>query len=378
VQHAPGFWAPPAARGPRRPTAPAAAAAARSPRRRRPAQVTEKGLTVEQAAQRLIEYGPNKLPEEKRNPLLVYLSYMWNPLSWAMEAAAIIAIGVVDYVDFVLIVTLLIVNSTISYVEEANADKAIRALTSALAPKAKAVRGGAVVTVDACDLVPGDIVLVRLGDIVPADIKILAEGEQTGSEEHETPLQCDQAALTGESLPVKKFSGDVCFAGSTIKQGERHCLVYATGAQTFFGRAAALMGGENVANLQKVMTRIGGMCLVTIAVWCAIELGVQFGHYGHQCSGGAGGCPTLMNLLVIIVGGIPIAMPTVLSVTLALGAYELAKDGAIVSRMSAVEELAGLNILCSDKTGTLTLNKLTVDVSNVHPGESFGIEDVLK
>jgi len=337
-------------------------------------KVSEKGLTGAEAAERLEKYGPNKLPESTRNPILVYLSYMWNPLSWAMEAAAIIAIALLDYADFALILALLLVNATISYVEEANADKAIKALTSALAPKAKVLRDGEVSTIEASNLVPGDIVIIRLGDIVPADVKVLSEGEG-----EETPLQCDQAALTGESLPVKKFSGDVCFSGSTIKQGERHCLVYATGMDTFFGRAAALLGSvENVANLQKVMTRIGAICLITIGVWIIIELSVQFGKYNHECVGGVGGCPTLTNMLVIIVGGIPIAMPTVLSVTLALGAYSLAKDGAIVSRMSAVEEMAGMNILCSDKTGTLTLNKLTVDTANCDPHGDHTIEDVLK
>lgn len=337
-------------------------------------KASEKGLTSEEAARRLQEYGPNKLPEETRNPILVYLSYMWNPLSWAMEAAAIIAIALLDYVDFALIVALLLTNSTISYVEEANADKAIKALTSALAPKAKVLRDGTVSTIEAADLVPGDIIIVRLGDIVPADIKILSEGEG-----EETPLQVDQAALTGESLPVKKFSGNVAFSGSTIKQGERHCVVYATGMETFFGRAAALLGSaQGTANLQKIMTRIGAFCLITIGVWCVIELAVQFGHYKHQCVGGQGGCPTLLNMLVIVVGGIPIAMPTVLSVTLALGAYTLAKEGAIVSRMSAVEEMAGMDILCSDKTGTLTLNKLTVDVTNVHCYDPFSTEQVLK
>ncbi|GAB4823503.1 hypothetical protein N2152v2_010549 [Parachlorella kessleri] len=356
-------------------------------------KASEKGLTAEEARQRLAEYGPNKLPEETRNPILVYLSYMWNPLSWAMECAAIIAVALLDWADFALILALLITNATISYVEESNADKAIKALTSALAPKAKAMRDGQVITLDAADLVPGDVIIVRLGDIVPADIKILGEG---GGEHEETPLQVDQAALTGESLPVKKFSGDVAFAGSTIKQGERHCVVYATGLNTFFGRAAALLGGaQATANLQKIMTRIGAVCLITIGVWCVIELAVQFGHYNHSCYGGEGGCPTLTNMLVIVVGGIPIAMPTVLSVTLALGAYKLAKEGvlsvtlalgayklakegAIVSRMSAVEEMAGMNILCSDKTGTLTLNKLTVDVANVYPMSGHSIEDVLR
>lgn len=215
---------------------------------------------------------------------------MWNPLSWAMEAAAIIAIALLDYADFALILALLLVKATISYVEEANADKAIKALASALAPRAKALRDGEVKTVDAADLVPGDIIIVRLGDIVPADIKILYEGDgPPANANDETPLQVDQAALTGESLPVKKFSGDVAFAGSTIKQGERHCLVYATGINSFFGRAAALMGSTNaVANLQKIMTRIGAFCLITIGVWVAIELGVQFGHYNHSCHAGVG------------------------------------------------------------------------------------------
>jgi H+-transporting ATPase len=337
-------------------------------------KATEQGLTSAEHKKRLEEYGPNKLPESSRNPILVYLGYMWNPLSWAMEVALIVSICLLDYADFCLIIALLLCNATISYVEESNADKAIKALTAALAPKAKCLRDGTVSTIDAQELVPGDIIVVRLGEIVPADIKLLGE---TGEDDH--PMQVDQAALTGESLPVKKFSGDVCFSGSSIKQGEKHAVVYATGSNTFFGRAAALIGAtNNVANIQKIMTKIGGVCLVTIGIWVIIELAVQFGHYGHSCKSGAGNCPTLTNMLVIIVGGIPIAMPTVLSVTLALGAYKLAKEGAIVARMSAVEEMAGMDILCSDKTGTLTLNKLSVDANIVFPMGGHQPQDVLK
>jgi H+-transporting ATPase len=322
--------------------------------------VTEKGLTSEQHKQRLAEYGPNKLPEGTRNPILVYLGYMWNPLSWAMEVAALLAIILLDFPDFGLILGLLIMNATISYREEASADKAIKALAAALAPKARAIRDGKLEQVDAAELVPGDIVLIAIGNIIPADIKLL------GEEGDDVPMQIDQAALTGESLPAKKFAGDVCFSGSTVKQGEKHAVVYATGLNTFFGRAASLIAGtHNVANLQKIMTRIGGVCLITIGIWCVIELGVQFGHYNHSCYLGIERCPTLTNMLVIIVGGIPIAMPTVLSVTLALGAYKLAREGAIVARMSAVEEMAGMDILCSDKTGTLTLNQLSVDKATV-------------
>lgn len=337
-------------------------------------KVNEGGLTSDEHAKRLEEYGPNKLPESTRNPILVYLGYMWNPLSWAMECAVILAVALLDYADFCLIIALLLTNATISYVEESNADQAIKALTAALAPKAKAIRNGKPEVVDATQLVPGDIVVVRLGEIVPADIKLMGE---TGEEDH--PMQVDQAALTGESLPVKKFSGDVCFSGSSIKQGEKHAIVYATGANTFFGRAAALISGtNNVANLQKIMTRIGACCLITIGVWVCIEVIVAFAAYHHTCQAGADRCPALTNLLVIIVGGIPIAMPTVLSVTLALGAFRLAKEGAIVARMSAVEEMAGMDILCSDKTGTLTLNKLSVDANTVFAMSGHSVEDVLK
>lgn len=331
------------------------------------------GLTSAEATRRLAEHGPNALPEESHSPVLAFLGHCWNPLAWAMEAAAIVAIALLDYPDFALILALLLCNATIAFVEEASADRAIKALASALAPRAKVLRDGALANVDAAGLVPGDVVLVRLGDIVPADVKILGEGDG------ETPLQIDQAALTGESMPVKKFAGGVAFAGSTVKQGERRCVVYATGAQTFFGRAAGLLSGaEQTPNLHKIMTKIGGACLLTIGIWCTIELGVQFGHYGHACKAGQGGCPTLLNMLVIIVGGIPIAMPVVLSVTLALGAYALAKEGAIVSRMSAVEEMAGMDVLCSDKTGTLTLNELTVDVANVRAFGEHSIADVLR
>ncbi|GBF93844.1 plasma-membrane proton-efflux P-type ATPase [Raphidocelis subcapitata] len=308
-------------------------------------------------------------------PLPLFLGYLNNPLSWAMEVAALLAIILLDYADFALILGLLLLNAMISFVEESNADQAIKALAGALAPKCKCMRDGTVRTMDAVDIVPGDILVVKFGDIVPADIKILGDAE----DEDETPMQIDQAALTGESLPVKKFTGDVAYSGSTCKAGERHCLVYATGINTFFGRAAALISAtNNVANIAKVMTKIGAICLVTIGAWIVLQLGMQFGLYHHRCDLGPGMCPTLTNLLVIIVGGIPIAMPTVLSVTLALGASQLAKHGAIVARMSAVEEMAGMDILCSDKTGTLTLNKLSVDNVALFPMNGFDSESLLK
>eukprot|EP00121_Abeoforma_whisleri_P013052 Awhi_evm1s12051 len=335
-------------------------------------ETTAEGLTQEEAQFRLEKYGPNRLVEKKKNKLLTFLSFMWNPLSWCMEVAAIIAIALVDYVDFILIILLLLLNAAVGYYEESSADNAIEALMASLAPKAKVLRNGKYKTIDAGDLVPGDVILVRLGDVLPADIKLL------GTESDE-PMQIDQAALTGESLPAKKFGGQCAFSGSSVKQGEMNGLVYATGTNTFFGKAASLIDEtESSGHLQQVLTAVGSVCVITILLWVVIELIIQFGVRGHGCSGGEGNCPTLSNILVIIVGGIPIAMPTVLSVTLALGAYKLASKGAIVSRLTAIEELAGMDMLCSDKTGTLTLNKLSVDEENIVSSGSFTQNDVLK
>eukprot|EP00122_Pirum_gemmata_P004649 Pgem_evm1s4231 len=329
------------------------------------------GLSEAECAKRLVEYGPNCLPSTKQNQLLKFLGFLWNPLSWCMELAAILSIILLDYVDFILIIALLLLNAGIGYYEESAADNAIAALTASLAPKAKALRGGEMVTIDASDLVPGDIILIRLGDVIPSDCKILGDDEVE-------PLQIDQAALTGESLPVKRHPGKTVFSGSTVKQGEAFALVYATGAKTFFGKAAALIDAtDQVGHLQTVMTTIGAVCIITIVLWVAIELGVQFGGRTLSCElGSDGSCPTLSNILVIIVGGIPIAMPTVLSVTLAMGAFNLASHGAIVSRLTAIEELAGMDMLCSDKTGTLTLNELSVDKPNLEPCGRFTQADI--
>ncbi|GFZ03651.1 H[+]-ATPase 4 [Actinidia rufa] len=271
---------------------------------------SKEGLSTEAAQQRLELFGHNKLEEKKESKFLKFLGFMWNPLSWVMEAAAIMAIALAngggrppDWQDFVGIITLLVINSTISFIEENNAGNAAAALMARLAPKAKVLRDGRWSEEDAAILVPGDIISVKLGDIIPADARLL-DGD---------PLKIDQSALTGESLPVTKGPGDGVYSGSTCKQGEIDAVVIATGVHTFFGKAAHLVDSTN-----QVLTAIGNFC-------------------------------------------IPIAMPTVLSVTMAIGSHRLAQQGAITKRMTAIEEMAGMDVLCSDKTGTLTLNKLTVD-----------------
>ncbi|KAM1519870.1 hypothetical protein ACFX15_022145 [Malus domestica] len=314
---------------------------------------SREGLSSEEGGQRLEIFGPNKLEEKKESKFLKFLGFMWNPLSWVMEAAAIMAIALAngdgkppDWQDFVGILCLLVINSTISFIEENNAGNAAAALMAGLAPKTKVLRDGKWSEQDAAILVPGDIISIKLGDIVPADARLL-EGD---------PLKIDQSALTGESLPVTKHPGDEVFSGSTCKQGEIEAVVIATGVHTFFGKAAHLVDSTNqVGHFQKVLTAIGNFCICSIAIGMLIEIVVMYPIQHRKYRSG------IDNLLVLLIGGIPIAMPTVLSVTMAIGSHRLSQQGAITKRMTAIEELAGMDVLCSDKTGTLTLNKLSVD-----------------
>jgi len=314
---------------------------------------TRDGLSSDEGAQRLSVFGPNKLEEKQESKFLKFLGFMWNPLSWVMEMAAIMAIALAngdgkppDWQDFVGIIVLLVINSTISFIEENNAGNAAAALMANLAPKTKVLRDGRWGEQEAAILVPGDIVSIKLGDIVPADARLL-EGD---------PLKVDQSALTGESLPVTKGPGDEVFSGSTCKQGEIEAVVIATGVHTFFGKAAHLVDSTNqVGHFQKVLTAIGNFCICSIALGIVVEIIVMFPIQHRRYRAG------IDNLLVLLIGGIPIAMPTVLSVTMAIGSHKLSTQGAITKRMTAIEELAGMDVLCSDKTGTLTLNKLSVD-----------------
>ncbi|CAN6290804.1 unnamed protein product [Urochloa humidicola] len=314
---------------------------------------SSKGLSTSQAEARITMFGPNKLEEKKESKLLKFLGFMWNPLSWVMEMAALIAIALAnggnrppDWQDLVGIVALLVINSSISFWEENNAGSAAKALMANLAPRTKVLRDGRWSDEDAAVLVPGDVISIKLGDIVPADARLL----------HGDPLKIDQSALTGECIPVTRNPGSSVYSGSTCKQGEIEAVVIATGVHTFFGKAAHLVDSTNqVGHFQKVLTAIGNFCIASIAAGVVVEVVVMYAVQRRRYRDG------IDNLLVLLIGGIPIAMPTVLSVTMAIGSHRLSKQGSITKRMTAIEEMAGMDVLCSDKTGTLTLNKLSVD-----------------
>jgi H+-transporting ATPase len=302
------------------------------------------GLTQEEAQKRLLKYGPNEIEEKKTNPFLKFLSYFWGPIPWMIEAAVILSAVAKHWPDFGIILVLLLANGVVGFWEEREAGSAIEALKAKLAVKARVKRDGKWVTPAARELVPGDVIRLRLGDIVPADARLL-DGD---------PVEVDQSALTGESLPASRKSGEAVFSGSIIRQGEIGAIVYGTGANTYFAKTAQLVQeAHTVSHFQKAVLKIGNYLIVLAVALVAVIIAVAL-FRGDKI------LTTLQFALVLTVAAIPVAMPTVLSVTMAVGARLLAKKEAIVSRLVAIEELAGVDVLCSDKTGTLTQNKLTL------------------
>jgi H+-transporting ATPase len=289
----------------------------------------------------------------KTNPLLKLLTYFWGPIPWMIEVAVLLSGVLQHWPDFFIILVLLIANAGVGFTEERSAGKAIDALKAQLAVNARARRDGEWVTPPARELVPGDVIRMRLGDIVPADARLL-DGD---------PVQVDESALTGESLPASRAPGDAVFSGSILRQGEIGALVYATGANTYFGKTAELVqDAASVSHFQRAVLRIGKF-LILLALGMVAVITVVSILRGESI------LDTLQFVLVLTVAAIPVAMPTVLSVTMAVGARLLAKKQAIVSRLVAIEELAGVDVLCSDKTGTLTQNKLTL-------GDPFAVDTV--
>ncbi|MGA7614626.1 MAG: plasma-membrane proton-efflux P-type ATPase [Thermoanaerobaculia bacterium] len=311
------------------------------------------GLTRAEAEQRLDRYGPNEIEEKRTNSFLKFLTYFWGPIPWMIEAAVILSAVARHWPDFGIILLLLLANGVVGFWEEREAGNAIAALKARLAIKARVKRDGAWITCESRELVPGDVIRLCLGDIVPADARLL-DGDS---------VEVDQSALTGESLPATRKPGEAVFSGSIIRRGEIGALVYATGSGTYFGKTAQLVeDAHTVSHFQKAVLKIGNYLIILAVALVAVIITVALLR----------GDPILTTLqfaLVLTVAAIPVAMPTVLSVTMAVGARLLARKEAVVSKLVAIEELAGVDVLCADKTGTLTQNMLTL-------GDPFCANDV--
>ena len=302
------------------------------------------GLTTAEAQQRLERHGPNEIPERHRHPVLEFLGYFWAPIPWMIEVALALSLAARHWTDAAIIGVLLAMNGLVAFFEEHQAANAIAALKQRLATSARVLRDGAWVTVPVRVLVPGDVVRIRLGDVVPADLRVL--GDAT--------LEVDQSALTGESLAVSRGRGEDLFSGSVLVRGEADALVCATGASSYMGKTTALVeSAGTVSHFQRAVLRIANYLIVIALALVTLTVVVSLVR----------GNPVLQTLefaLVVTIASIPVALPAVLSVTMAIGARQLARHEAVVSHLPAVEELGGIDLLCSDKTGTLTQNRLAL------------------
>ncbi|RDW83187.1 plasma membrane ATPase-1 [Coleophoma crateriformis] len=315
---------------------------------------TRTGLTENEVLQRRKKYGLNQMKEEKENLVLKFLGYFVGPIQFVMEAAAILAAGLQDWVDFGVICALLLLNATVGFVQEFQAGSIVDELKKTLALKAVVLRNGNLVEVEASDVVPGDILQIEEGTIIPADGRIVTE---------DAFLQVDQSAITGESLAVDKQKGDTCYASSGVKRGEAFVVITATGDNTFVGRAAALVNQASAAtgHFTEVLNGIGTVLLVLV-IFTNLVVWISSFYRSNPI------VKILEYTLAITIIGVPVGLPAVVTTTMAVGAAYLAKKQAIVQKLSAIESLAGVEILCSDKTGTLTKNKLSLAEPFTVPG----------
>jgi H+-transporting ATPase len=316
------------------------------------------GLSESEAGKLLEAFGYNEIVEKKRNLLLEFLLRYWGPMPWLLELAMGLSIVLRHYLEGIIIFVLLTVNAVIGHIHSRGSQKAVELLKKKLAIKAKIVRDGKWLMKDAKEIVPGDIITVGLGDIVPADA-MMVSGE----------ISVDQSALTGESLPVEAHRSDILYSSSVVKRGEARCVIVNTGANTYFGKTAELVKTAKPKSHQEEVM----MAVVKYMMYLGIAASILVSLYA-----------LVMNLsllliltfaVIFLMGAVPVALPAVLTIVQSVGAMELAKKGALVTRLDSIEDAASIDILCFDKTGTITQNRLSVAESIPFSGHTK--EDVI-
>jgi len=305
------------------------------------------GLNDNDVKERLDKYGYNEINEKEEGWFHRLFKRFWGPIPWMIEVAVILSFLAKKWEDFGVILFMLLVNAFVDFYQESKALSAISVLKKKLARKALVLRNGNWQSIDAKELVPDDIIKIKIGDVVPADCLLLGGGEF---------LQVDQSALTGESLAVNKQVNEELYANAIIKQGEMVAKVTATALNTYFGKTVGLIAKaekEEHSHFQAMIIKVGNfLILITLVL---IGVIIYIGIKRHEPL-----LDLLIFSLILTISAIPVAMPAVLTVTMALGARALAAKEAIVTKLSAIEEAAGMDILCSDKTGTLTQNKMSL------------------
>ncbi|EPQ30402.1 uncharacterized protein PFL1_01928 [Pseudozyma flocculosa PF-1] len=345
-----------------------------------------RGISEADVQKRRAMFGYNELESPKENMLLKFIGFFRGPVLYVMELAVVLAAGLRDWIDFGVIIAILLLNAFVGWYQEKQAGDIVAQLKAGIALRSTVVRDGKEVEIEARELVPGDIVVIEDGQTVPCDGRLLAEyddkdgsaaaairekaeasrraggggeDDDQGIDKGPAIIACDQSAITGESLAVDKHIGDTVFYTTGCKRGKGYVLCTDIAKQTFVGRTAALvLGGETEGHFQKVMGSIGLALLVLVLVFLlAVWIGGFFRNTGIST-------PAENNLLtytlIFLIIGVPVGLPCVTTTTMAVGAAYLAKRQAIVQKLTAIESLAGVDVLCSDKTGTLTANKLSI------------------
>jgi H+-transporting ATPase len=319
---------------------------------------TERGISEEEAKRRLKVFGYNEITEKKKNPILEFLLRFWGPMPWLLELTILLSILLGRYIEATIILVLLFINAVIEYWYARGSQKALELLKRKLAMKAKVLRDGELVVKEAREIVPGDVIFIRLGDVVPADAKII-KGE----------LSIDQSALTGESLPIDVHASDLIYSGSIVRRGEAKCVVVNTGANTYFGKTAQLVKiARPKSHQEEIMTSI-----IRYMLYFGIIASILVSLYALFIKVDL--LTVLTFVVIFLMGGVPVALPAVLTIIQTVGAMELAKRGALVTRLNSIEDAASIDILCLDKTGTITQNKLSI--SDVVPFYEYKKEEVL-
>ena len=304
---------------------------------------TPDGLSDAEAATRIDKYGQNEITEKRESPFVSFLKRFIHPFAIMIEFAIVVSAFLRDWPDVILITCLLALNVSVDFIQERKSEGVLDSLRGKMALRARVRRSGEWITVESAALVPGDVLLLRGGDIVPADAKLF-DGKT---------LELDESVLTGESLPVEKGIDELIYSSSLVSRGEMKALIVETGDRTFFGRTASLAEEKpGVSHFERGVNNIGKY-IVALAIICMVAIIVVSSAVRHEAIG-----QVLLLALTLAVASIPAALPAVLTVVMTVGASHLANDGVLVRRLPAIEELASADIICSDKTGTLTTGKL--------------------